>query len=179
VKRTSITFVCGALLVGAAWGSPLQSMFGLPPPYISNAQAEPGVTMKYEILATDTVQENGSTLFRIKRLSDGLLGGYVQSEKNLSQLGESFAYDGSRISGNAVIIDDAKVFGRATGNARISGRAKLFGQATGNAQISDDAVVRGTVSGEAVIRGHARVFGRVTGHSVVGGDEVVFGNISH
>ena len=42
---------------------------------------------KYELVTTDTRMVRGATLNRIRRKSDGLLGGYVETEANLSQSG--------------------------------------------------------------------------------------------
>ena len=66
--------------------------------------------MKYEFTGqTKTV--NGVTVRQIKRISDGVIGGYIESEKNLDQNGDCFIYDNAvvygnaRVSGDAVIID--------------------------------------------------------------------------
>ncbi len=70
--------------------------------------------MKYEIIKTDTKQFGGRTLYRIKALAAigssvaaGDLGGYVESEKNLSQYGTAW------VSGNAWVYGDACVSGDA------------------------------------------------------------------
>ena len=69
----------------------------------------------------------GVMVKRIRRLSDGAIGGWIESEKNLD------------VSGNAWISGDALVYGNAqiSGNARISGNALVYG----NARISGDALV--------------------------------------
>ena len=75
---------------------------------------------KYE-LTTNTIVHNGRTLYQIKALMnfgiirEGDLGGYIESEKNLSQEGNAW------VSGNASV----------SGNARVSG----------NVSVSDDAWV--------------------------------------
>ena len=83
--------------------------------------------MKYEL--TDETKKAGfTTLHRIKALKDfgnvkaGELGGWIESEKNLSQ------------DRNAWVSDDAWVYGDAevTGNALVSG----------NAWVSDDDMQR-------------------------------------
>ena len=79
---------------------------------------------KYE-LTTDTKIVLGKKLFRIKALISfenvkaGDLGGYVESENNLSH------------DGNAWVSGNARVFGNAwvSGNAEVSGNARVFGDA--------------------------------------------------
>ena len=74
---------------------------------------------KYELLVDDTITFLGVQLFRIKALisfsgiEKGEVGGYVESEKNLSQ------------SGTAWVSGTARVFGtaRVSGNAWVSGNA--------------------------------------------------------
>ena len=66
---------------------------------------------KYEL--TDiTIEFEGRKLYRIIALKDffdvkkGDIGGYVQSEDNLSQEGDCWVYD------QAKCMDDAKIFGK-------------------------------------------------------------------
>ena len=65
------------------------------------------------------------------------LGGYIESEKNLSQEGNA------QISGNAWVCGDAQI----SGNARVSGNAWVYGEAwvSGDVEISGDAWVSGDV----------------------------------
>ena len=105
---------------------------------------------KYE-LTDDVVIYHGCTLHRIKALKDfgdvekGELGGYVESEKNLSQEGNCWIYDeakvfyDARVSDDAIVVDEAKVFddARISGNARVSEYAQVFD----NAKVSGNAVV--------------------------------------
>ena len=128
--------------------------------------------MKKYKLRLDLKRELGLvTLFRIERLSNGELGGYIESEKNLSQVGHAW------VSGNAWVFDNAFVFGNAlvsdhaqiSGNALVFDNAKVFGtaQVSDNAQVSRNAFVFGNalvsdhawVSGDAQVFGNARVFG--------------------
>ena len=72
---------------------------------------------KYELLKDDTKQHLGRTLYRVKALiaiglyvSAGDLGGYVESEKNIScdgdawVSGDAWVYGNAQVSGNALII---------------------------------------------------------------------------
>jgi hypothetical protein len=77
---------------------------------------------KYIIIPNDSQLINGITVYRIKALRDiyptrndchkirkGSLGGYIQSEKNLDQLGECWIYNGSFVMHQAVVKDNAQV----------------------------------------------------------------------
>ena len=61
------------------------------------------MSRKYEF----TGEVNAEGLKRIRRLSDGFLGGWIESEKNLSHEGSSW------VSENARVFEDARVFGNA------------------------------------------------------------------
>lgn len=73
---------------------------------------------KYEFTG-ETKEFNGRKLQRIKRIEDGLVGGWIESERNLSHEGNCFVYD------NAMVFDDAGVYN----NAEICGCAEIFGDA--------------------------------------------------
>ena len=120
--------------------------------------------MKYEILKDEFIEFNDRKLYRIKALKDfrdvkkGTVGGYIESEQNLSQEGDAWVSGDARVSGNARVSGDAWV----SGNAQVSGDARV----SGNARVSGDAWVSGyaRVSGNARVSGYARVLNR---HSVV------------
>lgn len=138
--------------------------------------------MKYE-LTNETKVFAGRTLHRIKRISDGLLGGWIENESNLSQDGNCFVYGEAMVYGNAGIFrdawisGDAKIFGNARvfGNAWISGDANVYGDAKilDNARVYDNANICGDVS----IIGRANVFEHaiIRGNANVCGDEMVCG----
>ena len=85
---------------------------------------------KYEFTG-ETKVELGITFNRIKALRNfgsvtaGEIGGWVESEKNLSHAGSCWVYDDAQISGNARISGNAHIWG----NARISGNARIWGDA--------------------------------------------------
>lgn len=93
--------------------------------------------MKYE-LTTETKMLCGITLYRIKALRSirgikpGELGGWVESESNLSQLGDAWVsgnasvYGGARVSGDAWVSGNAWVYG----DARVPGDAWGYGNAS-------------------------------------------------
>ena len=96
---------------------------------------------KYELLVDDTITILGVQLFRIKALisfsgiEKGEIGGYIASEKNLSQSGNAWVYGDAEVYGNAWVYDNAEV----SGNARVYGDARVYG----NARVSGDAEVYG------------------------------------
>ena len=88
------------------------------------------------------------TLYRIQALRDfgnvkeGDIGGYIESEKNLSQDGNAWVSGDARVYGNACVYGNARVSGDACvyGNARVYGDARV----SGNAQVSGDADIKTT-----------------------------------
>ena len=126
--------------------------------------------LKYK-LTDETIIFKGITLYRIEALKDfsdvkkGDKGGFVESEKNLSQDGTCWVYDTAKIHGNAVIFGNATVYGDAEvrGFVNIYDNAKVYG----NSEIYDHAEIHGSaqVFGRAKIYGYAEICG---GSSVSG-----------
>lgn len=91
---------------------------------------------KYE-LTDETIEVYGTALHRIKALKDfgnvkkGELGGYVESERNLSQEGNCWVYSNARVYSNALVYSNAKVYSNALvcGNAKVCGNAEVCGNA--------------------------------------------------
>ena len=118
---------------------------------------------KYKL--TNEVNERG--LHRIVALRDipghgveaGDLGGFVESEKNLSQDGDAWVGGDAQVYGRALVFENALV----CDDAYISGDACIFGdawvrdnaQVFGNAQVYDNARVTENVQ----VFGNARVYG--------------------
>lgn len=102
-------------------------------------------------------------LHRIRALKDfgivkiGDLGGWVESERNLSQDGICWIYDNASVYGRARVCDSAIVceYAIVEGNARVYGSARVYG----NARVCDSAIVYGTarVCGVAIICNDAKV----------------------
>jgi hypothetical protein len=123
---------------------------------------------KYEFTG-EIKKVKGVTLRRLRRLSDGLLGGWVEKEENLSHEGNCFVFGNAQVygdacvCGNARVSEDAQVAGNAwvSGTARVSGDARVAGNAQvyGNAQVAGNAQVYGNawVSGNAQVAGNAQV----------------------
>lgn len=161
---------------------------------------------KYEI--TDEEMNNGISkkLYRIKALRDiprhgvkaGDRGGWIESERNLSQSGDCWVggkarvFENAGLSGNAVILDNAQLFGnadlqgcaRAEGNAWVWGFARIGSSATvrGNARIHDHAWVYGNaeVRGNADVSEQAQIFGNacVSHLSEIRGSTHIVGKIN-
>lgn len=129
------------------------------------------MSKKYELVKNDYIKHERRTLYRIKALKDfgnvktSDLGGYIQSEDNLSHKGDCWVYDNAKVFNSAKIHDNAKIFG----NAQIFGNAEVFGSAIvyDNAEVYDEAgifdnatVFENTrVCNNARIKYNARVYG--------------------
>ena len=105
------------------------------------------------------------TLYAIKAARDihrfhveaGDIGGFVQSEANLSQDGDAWIEYGAKVYENALVSENALVGGysKVAGNAKIFGNAKL----RDHAEICDNAKIFGTAIVEAAtIRSDAQVY---------------------
>ena len=138
-------------------------------------------------LTDETIEFNGVTLHRIEALKDfgcvykGDKGGFVQSEKNLSQLdkcwifndskaiGNSLVYKNAVLSGNSIICDNAV----AAGFSWICDHSIVCEKAliTNNARIYRNSVVCGNsyVAGDAKVTDFSRVEGlsEVTGNAEI------------
>ena len=90
---------------------------------------------KYE-LTEETIMINGNLkLYRIRALKNfgdvnaGDLGGYVESENNLSQEGSCWVYDEAKVFNDAMVFGSARVYGSASvyDSASISGNSRISG----------------------------------------------------
>lgn len=119
--------------------------------------------MKYKLSDVKTMYL-GRTLYRVKALrsfqvngkwpiTEGELGGWVESIDNLSQEGTCWVGGDARVYGGSRVTGDAHVFG----NAHIYDIAKV----SDSAVVCDNACVfqHTQVFGEAQIMGDARVYG--------------------
>ena len=146
--------------------------------------------LKYEFTGETTTLFNGTVLHRIRALKDfseickGDLGGWIESEKNLSQNGNAWVYDNARVYGNAEVSGNAWVSGDAGvyGNAKVYDNARVYGNAEvyGNAWVSGDAGVYGNakVYNNAEVSGNAEVYdnAEVSDNAEIYGDAEVSGN---
>ena len=137
---------------------------------------------KYK-LTEETIEFNGVTLHRIEALKDfgyvkkGDKGGFVQSEKNLSQFENCWVFDDSKAIGNSLVHKNAILTGNsiicdnaiATEFSWIFRRSIVCEKAliTNNARIHFDSVV----CGNSYVAGDARLTkSRVEGVSEVTGN---------
>lgn len=116
-------------------------------------------SQKYEILKEEKNKSLGTECYRIRALKDlpshgvkkGDLGGWIESDKNLSQEGDCW------VDGNAAVLDNACV----KDNALVTDEAYI----ADNAIVQDNAVVSNgaevinsaTVKGNALVKGHSTV----------------------
>ena len=83
--------------------------------------------MKKYRLTEETTKVGNRPLYRIQALRDfgnvkeGDIGGYIESEKNLSQDGNAWVSGDAWVYGNARVSDDARV----SGDSRVSGDADI------------------------------------------------------
>lgn len=143
---------------------------------------------KYEI--TEITHPKYPWLHRIRarcqvneQVSPGALGGYVQTEDNLSQDGTCWIYDQAICCEEAVVEDDGRMFDGAVarGSALISGDARMFeravaegnssffsGELKEDARLSGNAVVNRSDNGLSPLIGRkSNVYGSVCGWFVV------------
>jgi carbonic anhydrase/acetyltransferase-like protein (isoleucine patch superfamily) len=140
-------------------------------------------TRKYELVRDQQIVADSTTLYRIRALKSfgkvkaGDLGGFIGSERNLSQDGQCWVSDEARVYGTAYVSDNAQVsdHARVFDNARVSGDALVFEKSRiyGDAQLHDKA----TVCGEGQVFEKASVYGDsiICDHSLVCGDALVYG----
>lgn len=130
--------------------------------------------MKYKLTDNRIITPDGKSLRQIQSvrnfridcwdISVGDLGGYVESESNLSQAGTCWIFPDAQVWGRASVADDAIV----KGAARISGSTRII----------DHAMILDTVMpGNATVGHYAKAFkgivagGYIFGASVVGASE--------
>lgn len=125
---------------------------------------------KYEILKDQFITLNGHTLYRIKLLkavcniSPGILGGFIESEDNLSQEGDCWVAEEAAVYGHSIVIE----------NAWVGGSSRVYGHSVicGNCCIDDVAVIRSSeIRDNAVIKEAAILW-----ESTVGGSTIIEGN---
>lgn len=142
-------------------------------------------TKKYEI--TDIPHPLCPELHRIRALRQvgadvpaGELGGYVQSEANLSQNQDSaWLYDDSISRDKASVCGSAQLHGQAVAQdlALVSGNTILYGHAVA----CDNAIITaGCIRNDALVCGNARIRENTATHiaPVVTGQSVVMGDLA-
>lgn len=158
---------------------------------------------KYEFVKGDTIKVGDNILHRIRAVkcfndvSRGDLGGYIQSESNLSHKGSCWVYGNACVYENATLMNDAiacnnaEVHGnvkvsfkaRVSDNAEIKDNVKVFGHSSicnhaivsGNTTIRDDCTIgdKSIVNGDINIHGHVNI----SGIAEIKGESLIIGNI--
>ena len=133
---------------------------------------------KFELVLSDVTEIAQTKLYRIKALKNfgnvkkGDLGGYVETEANLSHDGDCWIYDFGKVHDLALVSGNARV----KGNAEMHDQSTIYDKATidGNCQLWGKSQVyeQGTVSGVAKLHDNVQVYGgaTVTGKSDIYGD---------
>ena len=134
-----------------------------------SAMGEPNMDKKYE-LTGETMEFEGRTLYRIRALRtfyekydrsdrrmqyfddlsdiydvvEGDLGGWIESEGNLSQKGDCWVFDEAKVYDHACVIDNATVYMGAEvgGYATISGNAHIGGYVRIIHDVSDETIFK-------------------------------------
>ena len=130
------------------------------------------MSKKYELVESSKIILRNVIVYRIKALVDipnivkaGELGGYIESEKNLSHEGDSWIADNACVYGDAQVYESAKVYGNAdvSGNVKVYESAKVYGNAyvSGNVKVYGNACVSDNahVYGDAKVYDNAQVYG--------------------
>ena len=133
------------------------------------------ILKKYELIDEKIDNVGNRKVYRIKALRDfgsvkkGDLGGFVESENNLSHSGDCWIFDDAyvidkaRVYEDAIIASSAWVFDNAEvfGNANVSGDAFIYHYAKvyGKARVFDQARVYNSaqVYDRAIVHGNARI----------------------
>lgn len=141
---------------------------------------------KYKVNYDIDLRIGDKTVYMIQAVRDfgdvsaGDLGGYVESEHNLSHHGDCWVYGSAavygkgRVNRNAKIRDSAHVYDYAmvSDDAVVAGQAEVFQRAV----VFDEAIVEGLCT----VYGNAQVFGKaqIRGHSKIHDDAWVYGDIT-
>lgn len=86
------------------------------------------MSKKYTLLKGNSIKVDGKTLYRVKALrsfSDvkkGDIGGYIETEDNLSHEGSAWVYDEARVHDKPLVSGFASV----RGDARVSGKVHVY-----------------------------------------------------
>ena len=149
---------------------------------------------KKYILTDETFEFNGHILHRIKAIKDfgtvkkGELGGWIETEANLSQKddcwvrNEAKVYENAKVYHDALVCNDALIHGHARiyGDARINDYAEVFESAEIYAHA--DVYHSAKVYGDAKVAGYANVgfsvkiygYAEISGNVRIGGNAEVY-----
>ena len=122
--------------------------------------------MKKYTFTGETREYLDKTLKRVVRIEDNLVGGWIESEHNLSHDGNCFVFD------NAIVMDDARVIDNAI--------VKDFGVIMNNGLVKDNGVVKdcGLVKDNGVVKDYCIVKGNalILNNMVVSKGDIISDN---
>lgn len=144
---------------------------------------------KYTLTEESCVVRN-KTLYRIKAEKDfgdvkkGDLGGFIETEANLSHTGKAWVYDNAQVFDNARVLDNACIYNNSCirDSACVFGEAKVYDNATvhDRARVYDNAQVRNKASiyNSARVSGEARIYDNadILGNANVFENAVIYDN---
>lgn len=139
---------------------------------------------KYEILKTNTYNMNGKTLYRIIAIRNfgdikkGEIGGFVESERNLSHNGNCWIHDDAKVYEKAKVYGDAQIYDHSMvyGKAKVYGHAKLFKSSL----VTENAKIYGSscLTGFTAIRHKVRIYGNAKiADAMISNKTKVYGNV--
>ena len=139
---------------------------------------------KYEILKTNTYNMNGKTLYRIIAIRNfgdikkGEIGGFVESERNLSHNGNCWIHDDAKVYEKAKVYGDAQIYDHSMvyGKAKVYGHAKLFKSSL----VTENAKIYGSscLTGFTAIRHKVRIYGNAKiADAMISDKTKVYGNV--
>lgn len=139
---------------------------------------------KYEILKTNTYNMNGKTLYRIIAIRNfgdikkGEIGGFVESERNLSHNGNCWIHDDAKVYEKAKVYEDAQIYNHSMvyGKAKVYGHAKLFKSSL----VTENAKIYGSscLTGFTAIRHKVRIYGNAKiADAMISDKTEIYGNV--
>lgn len=167
------------------------------------------IKMEKKYRLTDEIRnENGNILYRIQALKDfgyvkaGNIGGWIESEDNLSHEGDCWVNDNAMVYGKSEVRGNAKVYGNSKiydnacvcgntyvyENSQIYGNSFVYGNAKvcGNAKVYENTEICGevwiydnaNVCGESRVRENANICknAEVSGNAEISGNATISKN---
>lgn len=102
-----------------------------------------GGTVYHGSYVYDTTHPTMPHLYRIRRLSDGLIGGWIEGEHNLSIFDDCFIYNESVVCDGSFVTLDARVHGKSIINnhSHISNESTIWDSVINHSHVHDNSYV--------------------------------------
>lgn len=106
----------------------------------------------------------------------GELGGYVETEDNLSQQGSCWIFDKAKIKDSGRVLDDAYVYDNAmvSRNAIVRGRSVMRGYCF---VTNKSVIIDSTLEGNVIVNGHSTIHSGAYLYGEIGVDESDIGDL--